>query len=309
LLFAIFEAHIIIAVDIYLKFVIFNRIKMKKYFSLIAAALLTLAASGQDAAELINKANEAMKSKQYAVAFEAYDKAMNNLGDVEVDAAINFNVGFAAMQADKNEAALGYFDKAIAAGANVSKSWEYKASVYNKLKNFDKALESFEKAIETSEEENGGLCFNAAVLAFRLEKFEKTVTYFDKAIAANFRPQDAIFNKATALNRMNNDEGYKATLIAGNEKFPADPKIAAALANVYVSEGNENYRQGAEVLNTANTKVNEGAYTTEDNAYKAELAKANAQFKAALELLENAKKLDASNANAQKLIDAIKQVM
>jgi tetratricopeptide (TPR) repeat protein len=282
---------------------------MKKYFSLIAAALLSFAASAQDAAELINKANEAMKSKQYAVAFEAYDKAMNNLGDVQVDAAINFNIGFAAMQADKNEAALGYFDKAIEAGANVSKAWEYKASVYNKIKNFDKALESFEKAIETSEEENGGLCFNAAVLAFRLEKFEKTVTYFDKAIAANFRPQDAIFNKAAALNRMNNDEGYKTTLIEGNQKFPADQKIAAALANVYVSEGNENYRQGAEVLNNANTKVNEGAYTTEDNAYKAELAKANAQFKTALELLENAKKLDASNANAQKLIDAIKQVM
>lgn len=282
---------------------------MKKYLSLIAAALLTLAASAQDAAELINKANEAMKTKQYAVAFEAYDKAMNNLGDVEVDAAINFNIGFAAMQADKNEAALTYFDKAIEAGANVSKSWEYKASVYNKMRNFDAALESFEKAIETSEEENGALCFNAAVLAFRLEKFEKTVTYFDKAIAANFRPQDAIFNKAAALNRMNNTDAYKATLLDGNAKFPGDQKIAAALANIYVSEGNESYREGAEILNKANTKVNEGAYTTEDDAYKAEQAKANAEFKNALSLLENALKLDAGNANAQKLIEAIKQIM
>jgi tetratricopeptide (TPR) repeat protein len=282
---------------------------MKKYFFLLAAVLLSFAALAQDAAELINKANEAMKSKQYAEAFDAYDKAMNNLGDVEVDAAINFNIGFAALQADKNEAAIKYFDKAIEAGANVSKSWEYKASAYNKLKNFELALESFEKAIETSTEDTGALSFNAAVLAFRLENFAKTAQYFDNAFKANFRPQDAIFNKAAALNRMGDSKGYKDALVAGNEKFPTDKKIAAALANVYVSEGNEVYREGAEILNTANTKANEGAYTTEDDAYKAEMAKAKAEFKKAMELLEGALKLDATNANAQKLIEAVKQVM
>lgn len=282
---------------------------MKKYLLLFAAALLSCAAIAQDAAELINKANEAMKNRQYAEAFEAYDKAMNNLGDVEVDAAINFNIGFAAMQADKNDAALKYFDKAIEAGANISKSWEYKATVYNKLKDFAKALDSFEKAIETSEEDTGALCFNAAVLAFRQENFEKTIKYFDKAYEAGFRPQDAIFNKAAAQNRMGDSDGYKASLQAGNEKYPTDQKIASALANVYVSEGNEIYRGGAEILNAANTKVNEGAYTTEDDAYKAELGKANAEFRKALEILENAKKLDASNANAQKLIEAIKQIL
>jgi len=282
---------------------------MKKYLLVFVAALLSFAAFSQDAAELINKANEAMKNRQYAEAFEAYDKAMSNLGDVEVDAAINFNIGFAAMQADKNEAALKYFDKAIEAGVNVSKSWEYKATVYNKLKDFAKALESFEKAIETSDEDNGALCFNAAVLAFRLEKFDETVKYFDKAYEAGFRPQDALFNKAAAQNRMGDSEGYRASLIAGNQKYPTDQKIASALANVYVSEGNEIYRNGAEILNAANTKVNQGTLTTEDDAYKAEVNKANAEFKKALELLENAKKLDASNANAQKLIDAIKQIM
>ena len=282
---------------------------MKKYFFLLAAILLSFAALAQDAAELINKANEAMKNKQYAEAFEAYDKAMSNLGDVEVDAAINFNIGFAALQADKNEAAIKYFDKAIEAGANVSKSWEYKASAYNKLKNFELALGSFEKAIETSTEDTGALSFNAAVLAFRLENFAKTVQYFDNAFKANFRPQDAIFNKAAALNRMGDTKGYKDALLAGSEKFPTDKKIAAALANVYVSEGNELYRQGAEILNTANTKVNEGAYTTEDDAYKAEMTKAKAEFKKAMDLLEGALKLDATNANAQKLIEAVKQVM
>jgi tetratricopeptide (TPR) repeat protein len=282
---------------------------MKKYFLFIAAAFLTFAVSAQDAAELINKANEAMRNRQYAEAFEAYDKAMNNLGDVEVDAAINFNIGFAAMQAEKNQEALEYFDKAIEAGANVSKSWEYKASVYNKLQNFNAALDAFENAIETSEEDAGAICFNAAVLAFRLENFEKTVEYFDKAYEANFRPVDALFNKSAAQNRMGDADGYRATLVAGNEKYPDEQRFATALANIYVAEGNQIYRQGAEILNAANTRVNNGDFTTEDAAYKAEQAKANAEFKKALDILEKARNLDASNANAAKLIEAIKQIL
>lgn len=282
---------------------------MKKFSLLLAAGFLSIAAFAQDAADMINKANEAMKNRQYPQAFELYDKAMSNLGDVEVDASINFNIGFAAMQAEKNEAAIKYFDKAIEAGANVSKSWEYKATVYNKLKDPQKALECFEKAIETSEEDTGALSFNAAVLAFRLENFQKTVQYFDKAIAANFRPEDAFFNKAAALKRMNDDAGYKAALVEANQKFPEDKKISGALANVFVSEGNDIYRGGAEILNKANQKVNDGAMTTEDAAYGAEVEKAKAEFRKAVELLESAKKLDPANANAQKLIEACKQLL
>lgn len=282
---------------------------MRKLFLILAAGFLSIAAMAQDAADMINKANEAMKNRQYPQAFELYDKAMSNLGDVEVDASINFNIGFAAMQAEKSEAAIKYFDKAIEAGANVSKSWEYKAAVYNKLKDPQKALESFEKAIETSEEDTGALSFNAAVLAFRLENFQKTVQYFDKAIAAGFRPEDAYFNKAAALKRMNDDAGYKAALVEANTKFPSDKKISGALANVYVSEGNDIYRGGAEILNKANQKVNDGAMTTEDAAYGAEVEKAKAEFRKAVELLENAKKLDPANANAQKLIEACKQLL
>jgi len=282
---------------------------MKRFVLLIFAAFLSFAALAQDAAEMINKANEAMKNRQYAEAFELYDNAMKNLGDVQVDASINFNIGFAAMQADKNEAALTYFDKAIEAGANVSKAWEYKGTVYNKMKDAAKALECFEKAIETSEEDTGALSFNSAVLAFRLENFEKTVKHFNEAIAANFRPEDAYFNKAAALKRMGNDELYEATLVEANTKFPADQKIAGALANVYVGSGNELYTGGAAIINAANQKVNDGAMTTADDAYTAELDKAKVEFKKAVELLEKALKLDPKNANAQKLIDACKQLL
>jgi exonuclease VII small subunit len=108
---------------------------------------------------------------------------------------------------------------------------------------------------------------------------------------------------------MKDDAGYKAALEEGVQKFPGDDKLTKGLANVYVSEGNDLYKKGAEVLSAANTKVNDGAMTTADEAYTAEVAKAKKEFAAALEVLEKAVGLDASNANAQKLIEACKAAM
>jgi tetratricopeptide (TPR) repeat protein len=281
---------------------------MKKSFLLVVAVFVAFAAFSQDAAEMITKANEALKANDFVQAFELYDKAMTNLGDVEVDKAINFNIGYAAMQANKNEEALSYFDKAIEAGANVSKCYEYKGSVYNKMKDYPNALASYEKALEVSEGNGGALLLNAAVTAYRLENFEKAVKYFDQAYQAGFKAEDALLNKAMALKKMDNDEAYKETLVTGAEKFPGNKKITGALANVYVQEGNALYKDGVEILNAANTKVNDGSLTTDDDAYKAEVEKAKAEFGKAAVVLENALKLDPENQNAQKLLEAINAV-
>ena len=69
------------------------------------------------------------------------------------------------------------------------------------------------------------------------------------------------------------------------------------------------YKKGAEILSAANTKVNDGSMSTADDAYAAEVAKAKKEFAAALEVLDKAAGLDASNANAQKLIEACKAAM
>lgn len=281
---------------------------MKRRILLVIAVFLGFAAFAQDAAEMINKANEALKANKFAEAFELYDKAMANLGDVQVDKAINFNIGFAAMQAEKNEAALSYFDKAIEAGANVAKCYEYKGGVYNKMKDYPNALASYEKGLELSEEKPGALLLNAAITAFRLEQYEKAVKYFDLAYLAGFKAEDALLNKAMAQKKMNNEEGYKQTLVMGAEKFPANKKITGALANAYVGEGNALYKDGVDVLNAANKKVTEGTLKTDEDAYKTAVDKAKAEFKKALEVLDLAIKLDPENQNAKKLIEACNQV-
>ncbi len=281
---------------------------MKKYYLFFAGLFFSAAVMAQDAAELINKANEALKANQFAEAFELYDKAMSNLGEVVVDKAINFNIGFAAMQADKNEAALSYFDKAIEAGTNLPKCYEYKAGIYNKMKDYTNALANYEKALELYETKPGALLLNSAVTAYRLENFEKAVNYFDLAYQAGFKAEDALFNKAGALKKMGRDEEFKQTLELGFEKFPANKKIGTTLAGVYVTEGNELYRSGAEIINNANKQVTDGKLKTDDDAYKAEVEKAKAEFGKAVTILQKALTADPSNPNAQKLIDACNQV-
>lgn len=282
---------------------------MKRVVLLVAGICFTVFSFAQDAADKINQANEALKAQDYAKAFELYDDAMNNLGDVQVDDAINFNIGFAAYKAENVEGAVKYLDKAIEQGTNVSKAHEYKAMAYLGAEDYSNAVASFEQAVATSEEDTKDLVYNAAIAAYRGNLLDKAVELFGKSAENGYKGETAQYYKAVVLKKQNKDDEYKAALVEGSEKFPGDDKITSALANIYVSEGNELYKKGASILSAANQKVNDGAMTTADDAYTAEVNKAKAEFQAAVDVLEKAKGLDASNQNAQKLLDACKAVL
>jgi tetratricopeptide (TPR) repeat protein len=263
----------------------------------------------QDAADKINQAQEALKAQDYAKAFQLYDEAMNNIGDVQVDASINYNIGFAAYKAENLAGAIKYFDKAIEAGTNVSKCHEYKALAYNDNEDYNNAVASFEKAIATAESGVESLVYNAGIAAYKGKLYEKAVDLFGKSAELGYRGETALYYKAVVLKNLGKDEEYKATLIEGTGKFPNEKNLTTALASLYVSEGNELYKKGATILSTANQKVNSGAMTTADAAYNSEVEKAKVEFRAAVEILQKAKSLDATNQNAQKLIDACSAVL
>jgi len=282
---------------------------MKKVGLLALALFVAVFSFAQDAADKINQANEALQAQDYAKAFGLYDDAMKNLGDVQVDASINYNIGYAAYKAEEMDAALDYFDKAIEVEANVSKSYEYKALIYSDKDQHDKAVENFEKAIETAEEADPSLEYKAAIAAYRGGMLDKAVELFGKAVDGGYNAETAQYYKAVALNKLGKDDEYKAALEAGAEKFPTDDKITSSLAKIYVSEANSLYKKGAAVLTAANEQVNAGTIKTTDDAYKTELSKAQDIFREAIVVLEKAKKLDASNANIQTLMDACNAVL
>ncbi len=277
---------------------------MKQGLLLVAAVLFTVFSYAQDAAEKINQANEALNAKDYAKAFSLYDDAMKNIGDVQVDASINYNIGFAAYKSENLEGAVKYFDKAIEAGTNVSKCHEYKAMAYNDKKDYPNAVASFEQAIATATEGLDALNYNAGIAAYRGKLNEKAVGLFGKAYELGYKGESSIYYKAIALKGLNKDVEYKAALEEGIAKYPGDDKLSKALAAVYVSEGNELYKKGAAIVGDANKKVTAGSMKTDDPAYIAEVEKAKVEFKAATVILEKAKALDATNKNVQTLLDA-----
>ncbi len=282
---------------------------MKRVLLSCIAVFLTVFSFAQDAAEKINQGNEALKAQDYAKAYTLYNEAMSNIGDVQVDAAINFNIGFAAYKSENYDGAIKYFDKAIENDVNVSKCHEYKALVYNEKKDYKNAVASFEKAAATSDEDSQSLIFNAAISAYKGNMLDKAVELFGKSVESGYKAETALYYKAVILKKQGKDDEYKATLEKGVEKFPSDDKITSALANVYVSEGNDLYKKGAGILSEANKKVNGGSLQTTDEAYTAAVDKSKVEFKAAVEVLEKALKIDATNANAKKLLEACKAVL
>ena len=282
---------------------------MKRVVLLIVAVCFTVFSYAQDAAEKINQANEALKGKDYAKAFELYEDAMSNLGDVQVPDAINYNIGLAGYNSKNYEKAISYFDKAIDANANVAKAHGYKARSYSKLKDYANAVASYEAAIAASDGDTKAMVYNAGISAYKGALNEKAIEFFGKSVENGYKGETAQYYKAVVYKKMKDNDAYKAALIEGNEKFPGDKKICPALAKIYVGEGNVLYKKGAAILSAANEKVNAGTLKTDEAAYTAEVDKAKVEFKAAVEVLEKAKALDASNANAQTLIDACKAVL
>lgn len=282
---------------------------MKRVVVLSIAVFFAIFSYAQDAAEKINQGNEALKAQDYAKAYALYNEAMNNLGDVQVDAAINFNIGFAAYKSGNFDGAIKYFDIAIENDINVSKCNEYKALLYNDKKDYKNAVASFEKAASTADDGSESLIYNAAISAYRGNMLDKAVELFGKSVEMGYKAETAIYYKAVVLKKQNKVDEYKATLEEGVQKFPNDNKLTSALAKIYVSQGNELYKKGASILSAANKKINDGSLKTTDEAYTAEVDKSKVEFQAAVDVLQKALDIDASNANAKKLIEACKAVL
>ena len=282
---------------------------MKKLGLLVVAICFTLLSFAQEAAEKINQANEALVAKDYTKALELYEDAMSNLGNVEVPESINYNIGLAAYNSKSYDKAVSYFDKAIAANANVAKAHDYKARSYSKLKDYENAVASYEAEIAATDGDTKAIVYNTGIMSYKGKMYDKAISYFNKSVESGYKGSTAQYYKTVILKKQKKNDEYKAALEKGAEMFPGDKKLCPALAKVYVSEGNALYKKGAAILSTANDKVNAGTLKTDDAAYTTEFEKAKVEFKAAVEILEKAKAADASNKNAQTLIDACNAVL
>lgn len=277
---------------------------MKRLAVLIIAVCLTVFSFAQNAADKINQANEALKGKEYAKAFELYESAMSNLDGVEVPDAINYNIGLAGYNSKNYEKAIGYFEKAITADANVAKAHGYIARSYGKLKDYASAVSSYEAAIAATEGDTKILVYNAAIAAYQANIAEKAIAWFTQSVESGYKGAKCQYNKALVYKKQKDTDAYKMTLVEGAEKFSGDKKIGTALSKIYFAEGYAKYNSGKAIIEAANKKVEGGSMATGDDSYKAEVEKGKKEFNAAIPLLEKASELDPKNANAKTVLDA-----
>lgn len=173
-----------------------------------------------------------------------------------------------------------------------------------KVKDYAKALENYEKAIAAwgTDSLDYAMIYNTAYCAVQLKDYEKAIKYFDQSITGNYKPEDAIFNKAFIYKGQKNTEEYLKVLNDGIVKYPEDAKLKGELAKYYLIEGNTRYNNGATILKGAVGKITSKKYKdTNDPAYKAEIEKSKEEFKAAIPSLDKSLELNPANANAKAI--------
>ena len=268
---------------------------MKKVLLLLVA--LTFAvfsfAQEQNAAELVEKANAAIESKDFAKAIELFESVLA-IPDHGQDAE---NISKVLNQL-----------KPIVAKANATEALD--------KKEYEKAIEIYKAAIaefadDASIGESAGVMFyNEGISSYKAEDFVNAAKCFTIS-EKEFNYEKSEKYKVASLKKVAEGLAAEGKTSVDEVSLCDDNKqlLKESLAKVYVSEGNDLYKKGAEILSAANQKVNDGAMSTADDAYTAEVNKAKVEFNAAIAILEKAKTLDATNENAQKLLDACKAVL
>lgn len=173
-----------------------------------------------------------------------------------------------------------------------------------KVNDYAKALENYEKAIAVwgTGTPDYAMIYNTAVCAFQLKDYEKALKYFDQSIAGNYRPEEALFNKAILWKIQKNNDEYLKIINEGIAKYPENTKFKGELSKYYLIEGNTRYTAGATILKSAVEKVTSKKFKdTNDSGYKAEIEKAKKEFGAAIPSLVKSLELNPANENAKTL--------
>ncbi len=267
-----------------------KNLKMKKVLLLFIVVFITTLsyAQEQNAGEMVEKANAAIESKDYEKAIELFETVLT-MPDHGQDEQTIKNV-------------LGQLKPIVAKG---------KANDAIEAKDYEKAIELYKAAMEefpsdASIADAAGVSFyNEGIKNYKSEDYLEAAKCFTIS-EKEFKNEKAEKYKKGSLNKVAEGLAAEGKTEVGDVELCEENKVllAESLANAYVKEGNELYKSGTEILIAANEKVSAGSMTTVDEAYTKEVNKVKAELKKAIDILEKAKALDASNGNAKTLLDA-----
>ena len=187
-------------------------------------------------------------------------------------------------------------------------------------KNYKAALASFEQAIELwGDSVDQATVYNAADCARRTKQFDTAIKYYQKSVELNYKADFSTYYIADILGDQGKDEEMEAVLVDGfvfrvtQAIFPAvlvdgfaKYKIGKAagvikksLAGYYVKKGAAIYNEGNNILGTS--------ATAKPEEYASITAKAKEKFTEAKPWIEKALEVDATNANALKVMEGLNE--
>lgn len=267
---------------------------MSKAFLFIVATFFSVFTMAQEkkAVDVMTEANQALEAKEYAKAVDLYEQVL----------AIPDH----GMDIESINNALSQL-KPIVIGDKASSALE-KDEYENALELYKSLIKQFPDKPEIAERA-GKAFFNKGAAKYKSNDFVTAAKYFNiSEVDFKFEVEKSAKYKEATLKKLAKQmvtEGKAFSDITGvsqeNQIILKD-----AIAKVYVTNGNELYKSSVEIINGANTKVQEGSLKTEDEAYTQELNKSKEIAAKAIEVLGKAIELDASNENAKKILDACK---
>ena len=266
---------------------------MKRVVLLVVAVCLSVFSFAQDQnpVEIVEKANAAVESKDFATAVELYESvlAIPDHGQDEEN-----------------------IKKVLAQLKPVVAKDNAKAAIDNA--EYENAVELYKKAIadfpeDASIAEQAGVRFyNAGITSYKDEDFLVAAKCFTIA-ETEFNYEKAEKYRSASLKKV--AEG----MLADGKESVADVDVCdenkqlltESLSKAYFDEGYALYKDGAAAIQKAGEEVNNGNMTTLDDAYKNAVADGKKKFEQAIPLLKKALALDPENANAKNVLAACEQ--
>ncbi|WP_106829429.1 tetratricopeptide repeat protein [Parabacteroides pacaensis] len=244
---------------------------MKRLFVLLVANLLVWNSFAQNADpnQLIKEGDEALTAKNYPVAFEKYNAYLTQSG--KNDTVRIYNCAVCADKADKFADAAKYFEKSIKNNYKTEDAYVGLAKAYSDMKKGPELIATAKEG---------------------MEKFPENIN-LQKLVYVYCMKNGQALQKANKIKEA--EDTFEQGLIIKDKKMKT---------NVLYSLGVLYYNAGAKTLQAATPLA-----TSDPDKYAKEKTEAMNDFKKASEYLNEVTTIAPDNANAKKLLDAVKAAM
>lgn len=242
---------------------------MKKIMLLVLLGLFTGSLFAQDANELKNAGNTALRAKKYSEAlakYEQYLKAVDNKDNATV-----FNAAYCADKANNYAAAEKYFTMSIKNNYKLASSYLGKANAYKDMNKTAEMLATLKDGMK------------AAPGNSKLETM----------YATHYLKEGQKFQKANDIAKA--AENYQQITTLSNKGFKTDG---------FFSLGTLYFNNGAAILQKATPLSN-----TDKEKYDVEKAKAVVDFKKAQDYLVQASSLSPERTDVKDMLEQVKTAM